>query len=457
MNNKNIFKKIILSLFAVFAFSFAILIPIQSSKLAFADNVQIGFKGSQVPILSKFYENGSLVVGFSRHNKTFNFNIVDNKIQISCFGHYTQQLLYNETSQTFTQHTDYGNFGFANVSQVSSQPHDNVLVSGTYKWLDSLDFNVSSSITQNLSFTCPNSDIVYSSLDFNKAPPYFSYFTGPRDETLVYSEDGWMNINYQTIILNSDQQVNSIFFDWAITQGNLVYQGGSSSTEVTNVKTVSISYGVNQTNELQTYFYLAGSDNPDSPDSNKKYYVPVTITTDNLKNLDFVGVKFDNDNVYEDINEPLSKVTYYNSVTYFTADNGFLKISYLSSLDNQSTSIYNREHIYYFTATSGDNYNLGYQDGYNAGNIDGKQLGYNQGFDNGRNDGYNNGYNSGYSAGVESAHNYTFLSLISAVVTVPFTAFKSIFNFDLLGVNIFTLVGSLFTIAVILTIIKKVI
>ena len=105
------------------------------------------------------------------------------------------------------------------------------LKAGTYKWSDFLDFDISSSITQNLSFTCLGSDIVYSSLDFHKAPPYFSYFTGPRDETLVYSEDGWVNNNYQTIILSTDQQVDRTFLDWAITQGNLVYQGANGTKQ----------------------------------------------------------------------------------------------------------------------------------------------------------------------------------------------------------------------------------
>lgn len=94
-----------------------------------------------------------------------------------------------------------------------------------------------------------------------------------------------------------------------------------------------------------------------------------------------------------------------------------------------------------------------YQNGYQAG-LDANQ-------DNIYQDGYSAGntygYGIGYQAGLESANTNTFTSLISAVIDVPVRAFTSLFNFDLLGINLATFFGSLLSVAVIIAIIKAII
>ena len=105
-------------------------------------------------------------------------------------------------------------------------PHDNILIAGTYVWSEILGFDISSTIVQNLTFTRLGSNTVYTSLTVGKDDsPYLSYFAG-SSETVAYIDGSWNNYNYLTITLSTEQQVNSKFFDWAINQGNLVYQGG---------------------------------------------------------------------------------------------------------------------------------------------------------------------------------------------------------------------------------------
>lgn len=85
------------------------------------------------------------------------------------------------------------------------------------------------------------------------------------------------------------------------------------------------------------------------------------------------------------------------------------------------------------------------------------QGAYNEGFVNGKTQGYNNGYNAGFSDGVANANDYSFTGLLSAVFDVPVQTFTSLFNFDLLGVNLANFFLSLLTLAVVLAIIKLIV
>lgn len=92
--------------------------------------------------------------------------------------------------------------------------------------------------------------------------------------------------------------------------------------------------------------------------------------------------------------------------------------------------------------SSGVGYGQGYYDGYALGSL------------NVNTQRYNEGYNAGHAAGVSEANNFTFLSLMSSVVDAPLTAFRSMFNFNLLGVNISSLLMALFSAAVIILVVK---
>lgn len=102
---------------------------------------------------------------------------------------------------------------------------------------------------------------------------------------------------------------------------------------------------------------------------------------------------------------------------------------------------------------SGDFYNSGYNNGYldaKEGFEEEKSNIYNSGFESGKIAGYNDGYN----AGKDVSDNYTFLGLIGAVFDAPIEAFKGLFNFDILGVNMQGFVLAMLTLAVIIIVIR---
>lgn len=70
------------------------------------------------------------------------------------------------------------------------------------------------------------------------------------------------------------------------------------------------------------------------------------------------------------------------------------------------------------------------------------------------NQGLQAGYDKGYSAGISDGGNNSFLSLITAVVDAPITAFTSLLNFDILGFNVKNVVLSLLTAALVIACIR---
>lgn len=64
------------------------------------------------------------------------------------------------------------------------------------------------------------------------------------------------------------------------------------------------------------------------------------------------------------------------------------------------------------------------------------------------------GYDKGYSAGISDGGNNSFLSLITAVVDAPITAFTSLLSFDILGFNVKNVVLSLLTAALVIACIR---
>lgn len=84
---------------------------------------------------------------------------------------------------------------------------------------------------------------------------------------------------------------------------------------------------------------------------------------------------------------------------------------------------------------------------------EGKEVGKHQGYD----EGYRVGQEKGYAEGSKAQGDYTFLGLIGAVIDAPINSFRQMFDFEVLGVNLSSLVLSLFTISIILVIIKMVV
>ena len=109
-----------------------------------------------------------------------------------------------------------------------------------------------------------------------------------------------------------------------------------------------------------------------------------------------------------------------------------------------------------------DNYNFTDNEYYNMGKQEGDSVGFNRGYSEGKKDGFKqgeekgliDGYIDGYQKGTDDSGTYTFLSLVSSVIDAPMTYFTSLFNFELLGVNLQGFLMALFTLCVIVTLVK---
>lgn len=119
-------------------------------------------------------------------------------------------------------------------------------------------------------------------------------------------------------------------------------------------------------------------------------------------------------------------------------------------------------------------YDLGYNDGYNQGNSDGYTAGENYAnsvvtetsasYIAGKDNGYNLANNTvtdtsasyikGKQDGISAGSEYTFYGLISSVVDVPVRAFTSLFDFNILGVNLTAVIGVLLMLCFVMTVVR---
>lgn len=161
----------------------------------------------------------------------------------------------------------------------------------------------------------------------------------------------------------------------------------------------------------------------------------------------------------------------FNTLTYYDNTGNYLQFEFpspttaiLGDPDIPNSIIKNgfvllQNRVYYT-----DNY-LGSDVAYN----DGKQAGIIQGIEEGkqsaleeweqeretiRESAYNNGYSNGLSAGRADANEYSFLGLMSSVIDAPLNAFRQMFNFELFGVNMSSFYLSLFTVCIIIIILR---
>lgn len=176
--------------------------------------------------------------------------------------------------------------------------------------------------------------------------------------------------------------------------------------------------------------------------------------------VDFVKVRLSN-YLYYDLEKPESVTFNFISFTFFNSLDEYVTIFVPTGTATPSTSSFTRffytDDVTYFLNSSAqfnnnEFYNSGYNNGYDLGYTEGETEGYNNGYSQGQTEGYNNGY----TQGLESSERLGFPALITSVIDVPVKVFTSLFNFEILGVNILTFVTSLLTIALILAIVRKV-
>lgn len=111
------------------------------------------------------------------------------------------------------------------------------LEAGTYKFVDNPSVPTNA-ITQSLDFVSDNktgTEIQITKFFDSSDDEYTTIITYQFSDyapTTVRDTTGW-RIGYQTIILSTAQQVSAEFYNWAITNGNLVKQGGVTGHTLT--------------------------------------------------------------------------------------------------------------------------------------------------------------------------------------------------------------------------------
>lgn len=108
---------------------------------------------------------------------------------------------------------------------------------------------------------------------------------------------------------------------------------------------------------------------------------------------------------------------------------------------------------------------LTFQEGYDSGLESGLYEGYNNGFLDGCDRGYINGKKDGYDAGYVDGKEYGFenagdlasmpKNFINAMFSTPINIFRSLLNWEFFGINLFGVLTSLLTIAVVVFLFRK--
>ena len=107
--------------------------------------------------------------------------------------------------------------------------------------------------------------------------------------------------------------------------------------------------------------------------------------------------------------------------------------------------------------TSSGTYAQGYSAGLKEGISIDRQEALDQYYSNGYRNGYTTGFDKGKSEGLRISDTGDFRNLILAVVEAPVNTFQSLFNFQILGMDMRVAFGSLMTLCVVLVVIKKVV
>lgn len=98
---------------------------------------------------------------------------------------------------------------------------DYILEAGTYKFIEKPVFgNLLEETAYEFSFTSNNSNFIY--VKYGETGSGRTGFM--FDTTTVYVRGAWVNQAYRTITIETDTQVSDDFYNWAITDGNLIKQ-----------------------------------------------------------------------------------------------------------------------------------------------------------------------------------------------------------------------------------------
>lgn len=300
----------------------------------------------------------------------------------------------------------------------------------------------------------------------------FNHFTSYLSREFRFS----VSLDYSDTIHNIT--INTTFNSFSQNPANRSFITWTTGSSSISDRVISIYAGENNSPGI-TQFYDYGYKQFDlygwtSADAGYSIYsslfVELVYTGDlsyeflyNVKFGDVVSIELGN---YQNkspnvVKGDLANITggYYNYVSYIFSSEYRLNFVFPTTYSYMNSATYFpysyfQTRTYDVPNTNSNEYKNGYDSGYSNGYNVGKDDGYNIGYDEGYGIGEGIGFNNGYSDGVESANDYTFLGLLSAVIDAPVSYVRSLFDFNLLGVNLQGFLFGLFTLCIIITIVK---
>lgn len=283
-------------------------------------------------------------------------------------------------------------------------------------------------------------EVVASDYSFNGSG-YPVTFTG---DVFSYnaSVDTWNSYNYNalgTLRINFYNSGGSVFCNFVLSDIVIVYNSvprssltftGSFTSPTYKLTDVDTSLSVRFDVRSNLYFFMS-----------VKVSMPIGYSPD-ISSFS-IGSRADSDLQTSVV------FTYYNS----SSTSCSFAVAFYSAYGFTLTALDYDTRIYYLSTSLSDNqyYSAGYDDGVSAGYADGNTAGYSTGY----NAGDTAGYNRGYNAGVADSNDYSFIGLIGAVIDAPISAFTGLFNFEILGVNISGFLLGLFTLCVVIVVVRK--
>ena len=326
----------------------------------------------------------------------YSYPIMYNDFGSSWIYNYNGSLTYSDTSSNYSASSKYHNHRDTASFAYKFEIVGGVLSFSLYDYYYSLNYSTS---PDRVTWT------PYGTTDYFNTTSFY-YYDGSLQTVSV-----GIGVSDRLFFLRNDAMVVPFWFEQVTANAYSLFN--------CNVSVANVSYGA---------FYLDSNDNittdagiriPSSLNWDGTVYSRTGYNTNTI-GLNYYRVELiDSDNnkiaMYTTCAFPLSDYTYYS---------------------NNDTSSYQA------------GYNTGYGDGIVYGKAEGSSTGYTSG--------YQAGYEVGKIAGASEANDYTFLSLIGAVIDAPINAFTSMFNLDILGVNLTNFFLGLFSIAIILFVVRKI-
>lgn len=191
-------------------------------------------------------------------------------------------------------------------------------------------------------------------------------------------------------------------------------------------------------NLFNSFYYYSMNDYPET----MNLYIEMNL---NLIGRDFTS-SYSNvvaDFPYKDIYNRVYS-SFENQKTYYLTKGGinntFLRNYTSANTVNILNAIYNDGELFKATYKSPSNENF--------------TNGYNQGYKDGEKTGYSNGYSNGLNDGIKDNTVFNIFNGILNIAMVPVNFFLSIFNFEILGINMAGFVSALLTISIVIFLLR---